>query len=221
MIEDGRVIAERAGDAARSHAERLPGDLLRVLEENGVSSASIDLFAVAAGPGSFTGLRIGLATMQGFAFVHRRPIVAVLTLEALAQVGSCELPPGALVAAWMDAHRREVFSALYLVTDAPVFSVERLEEMDRPVAGDPARILERWAASFPAPAVFVGDGAEMYTELLTEGARVQAAPLLAGAIGLLAISRAKRGESVPPAGVQPMYVRRPDVEVKREKSADG
>jgi tRNA threonylcarbamoyladenosine biosynthesis protein TsaB len=224
LIEDDRVIAERAGDPARSHAERLPGDLMRLLEEFGRAPSDVDVFAVAAGPGSFTGLRIGIATMQGLAFVCRRPIVAVSVLDALAQQAARDLPPGSLVAAWMDAHRHEVFSALYRVTDAPAFTAERLVEEEAARAGDPAATLARWASlasRMPGPgvSVYAGDGAEAYASLISAGpgnARVVPAPAVAGTIGLMAVLRAKRGETVDPAGVQPIYVRRPDVEVARD-----
>jgi len=218
LIEDDRVIAEHAGDPARSHAERLPGDLMRLLEEFGRAPSDVDVFAVAAGPGSFTGLRIGIATMQGLAFVQRRPIVAISVLDALAQQAARELRPGSLVAAWMDAHRHEVFSALYRVTDAPAFTAERLVEEEAARAGDPAATLARWT-SWPAISVYVGDGAEAYASLIsaTPGdARVMAAPAVAATIGLMSVSRATRGETVDPAGVQPVDVRRPDVEVKRD-----
>jgi tRNA threonylcarbamoyladenosine biosynthesis protein TsaB len=217
LIEDDRVIAERAGDPARSHAERLPGDLLRLLDGSGRASSDVDVFAVAAGPGSFTGLRIGIATVQGLAFVHRRPIVAVSMLDVLAQQAGRELPPGTLVGAWMDAHRHEVFSSLYRVTDAPAFSAGRLVEEEPARAGDPAATLARWAASFPAVGVYVGDGAEAYASLISPtGACVVPAPTVAATIGMMAVARAKRGETVAPAGVQPIYVRRPDVEVARD-----
>ena len=227
LIEDDRVIAERAGDPVRSHAERLPGDLVRLLDEFGYRTSDVDVFAVAAGPGSFTGLRIGIATMQGLAFVHHRSIVAVSMLEALALAAGRELAHGALVASWMDAHRHEVFSALYRVAAvgdsarAPLFASERLVEAERPQAGSPAATLARWAEPFPAIAVYVGDGAELYANLLPTGSRVMPAPPVAGVIGLMAVSRAMRGEAVNPAAVQPIYVRRPDVEVARDaKLAD-
>ncbi len=227
LIEDDRVIAEHAGDPARSHAERLPGDLVRLLEEFGRAPSDVDVFAVAAGPGSFTGLRIGIATMQGLAFVCRRPIVAVSVLDALAQQAARDLSPGSLVAAWMDAHRHEVFSALYRVSDAPAFTAERLVEEEAARAGDPAATLARWAslASLtslmpgPGESVFAGDGAETYASLISArsgNARVVPAPAVAATIGLMAVLRATRGETVDPAGVQPIYVRRPDVEVKRD-----
>src|SRR4051795_9096275 len=115
IVDDGRVLIEREGDPTRTHAQRLPAELLEALAAINATTADIDLFAVASGPGSFTGLRIGIATIQGLAFVHRRRIAAVSALEALAHMGSAGLNAGALVGAWMDAQRRDVFSALYRV----------------------------------------------------------------------------------------------------------
>ena len=76
---------------ARTHGERLPREILALLDGIGLTTADIDLFAVASGPGSFTGLRIGIATLQGLAFVHRRQIAAVSALEALAQLASSDV----------------------------------------------------------------------------------------------------------------------------------
>src|SRR5579859_7501705 len=85
-------IVERAGDATRTHAQRLPGDLAALLADYQLSWTDIDLFAVASGPGSFTGLRIGIATMQGLALVGKRPIVGVSALDALGHLGGQPLP---------------------------------------------------------------------------------------------------------------------------------
>src|SRR5688572_16616032 len=113
LVQDDRVIAEDVGDPSRSHAERLPDDLTALLRRANVTLDAIDVLAVAAGPGSFTGLRIGIATMQGLAFAGRRPLLAVSALEALATVAARTLSAGTVVGVWMDAHRHEVFSALY------------------------------------------------------------------------------------------------------------
>src|SRR5574342_375744 len=86
LVENDRVIDERRGDAARSHAERVPQEVLAVASANGVPLLAIDLFAVASGPGSFTGLRIGIATIQGLALVAGRRVVAIPALDALAHV---------------------------------------------------------------------------------------------------------------------------------------
>ena len=77
LARDGVVMHDLAGDPARSHAEHLPGDLIALLDMAQLGLDAIDVFAVATGPGSFTGLRVGIATMQGLAFVNRRPLVPV------------------------------------------------------------------------------------------------------------------------------------------------
>ena len=84
---------------------------LRLVGEAGIVLGAVDLLAVAAGPGSFTGLRVGIAAMQGLAMATGKPIVPVSTLEALARVGSVD--DGRLVAPWVDAQRGEVFAAVY------------------------------------------------------------------------------------------------------------
>lgn len=218
VVEPGRIVVERGGDPARTHAERLPADILSALHEAGMDLTAIDVFAVAAGPGSFTGLRVGIATIQGLALVRGRRVVPVSALEALAHAGSREVSAGALIGAWMDAHRRDVFSALYRVADAAPFSRGRLVEVESSAVGTPASTLERWRAG-PRIDVFIGDGAVMYGGVIGDGARVIAPPPLAGTIGLMAVERARAGETIDPAGIQPLYVRRPDAEIDREKKA--
>jgi len=214
LVENDRVIVERAGDGARSHAERLPGDLMRLLGERRLDFEAVDLYAVVAGPGSFTGLRIGLATMQGLAFVHGRRIVAVSALEALAHVAAMRLAPGSVVASWINAYRREVFSALYQTADAEPFSAARLVEIEAPAVGPPAGVLNRWKTR--RVAAFIGDGAAEYAAMIDPDRVLRPTPLLAGPAGLMAVVRAQT-HAVDPAGVQPIYVRRPDAETARER----
>lgn len=219
IVDDDEVVDERGGDAARTHADRLPGDILAIAAANQTPLAGVDLFAVASGPGSFTGLRIGIATLQGFAFVHGRQMVGVPALDALAHCASRDLPADALVAAWMDAYRRDVFAALYRVTDAPLFDPDRLVELEAPGVDAPAATWARWSSGLGRPAVVIGDGAVLYGEMITS-ARILPPPLLAGAIGRLAVQYARRGAAVHPSAIQPLYVRRPDAEIAREKSIE-
>ena len=86
VARDGVVLREQAGDGSRPQAERLPGDLMALLEHERLALAEIDAFAVATGPGSFTGLRIGIATMQGLAFATGKPLIGVSGFDALAHV---------------------------------------------------------------------------------------------------------------------------------------
>jgi tRNA threonylcarbamoyladenosine biosynthesis protein TsaB len=212
-LVDDRIASERAGDGARSHAERLPAELWAVLDDAGLALRDVDLFAVAAGPGSFTGLRIGIATIQGLALVLQRRVVPISALEALACAASAALEPGSIVAAWMDAHRRDVFGALYRVEHAPAFGPGRLVELDEPSVGSPAATLDRWRR-IGEPTTVIGDGAMAYAELLARRARVVPPPLLAGILGRMAIARADR--AVHPAAIHPLYVRRPDAELARD-----
>src|SRR5678815_2876000 len=88
LARDGAVVGACAGDPAVTHGQRLPGDLMRLLDRHNLRVGDIDLFAVAAGPGSFTGLRIGIATMQGLAFASGKPLIGISALDALATVAT-------------------------------------------------------------------------------------------------------------------------------------
>src|SRR5688500_11941612 len=110
IVRDGVVIHQQSGDAAATHAERLPTDLLTACAAAGVDIAGLERFAVAAGPGSFTGLRIGIATVQGLAMARDRLVVPVSALEALAAAAPGHSPR---IAAWMDAQRGEVFAQVF------------------------------------------------------------------------------------------------------------
>ena len=220
LVEDDRILDERSGDGARTHALRLPGEIVDLARAHDWPLSAIELYAVATGPGSFTGLRIGIATIQGLAYVHGRRVVGIPALEALAQAAGRTLPEGALIAAWMDAHRHDVFSALYQVTGAPPFSRARLTEIEGPTVGHAADTLARWrtAAVARVPAVFTGDGAVLYEADVTRespASVVVPPPCLAGPIGLLAVDRAS--EALEPSAVRPLYVRRPDVELTRDE----
>lgn len=223
LIRDDRIVEEKRSDDTRTHAERLPSELLALADAHQIELSAIDLFAVASGPGSFTGLRIGVATMQGLALVAHRPLVGVSALDALAQIGSTAVEPGGVVAAWMDAHRREVFAALYRVASAPVCDPSRLVTLDPPSVGDPGSILNRWVGIVATETpLAVGDGALLYADAMRDsfpGARILEPTPLAGAIGRLAASHARRGAASDPAAIRPLYIRRPDAEVARDKGA--
>jgi tRNA threonylcarbamoyladenosine biosynthesis protein TsaB len=216
---EGPQIDERSGDASRPHAERLPAEVLALLAARQIGLSEIDLFVVASGPGLFTGLRIGIATMQGFALVRGRPLLGVSALDAIGHLASRGQPRGVCVGAWMNAHRQEVFSALFRVGDAPVFDPARLEVREDASVGAPESTLRRWLRRHGAPAAIAGDGTDLYRDLiareLSMAAVIDPSPL-AAALGLLGLERYRRGERGTAAGVQPLYVRRPDAELARE-----
>ena len=219
VVEDGRVLVERPGDAVRAYAERLPAELLDALAAAGLASSDIDLFVVASGPGSFTGLRVGIASIQGMALVHGKPVASISALRALAEAAAAGRDTGCRVAGCMDAYRKDVFTAVYdVATPATPGGVARLTEVEEPMVDLPRATVERWAA-LGAPAVVCGDGVPLVAPHWPASTEVVPFPLLAGILGRLACARADSVAIVPPAGAQPLYVRRPDVEVKRDADA--
>jgi len=217
LLDDERLVVQREGDDTRAHAERLPGELVDVLTAARLSSCDVDLFAVAAGPGSFTGLRIGIAAMQGLAVVCGRRMVAVSLLQALGHVAADAREPGTLVAAWMNAHRRDVFSALYRVGSGGPFTSQRLVEIDPPRVDRPDAVWREWRERGAVPHLVTGDGAVLYADMIGQDATVLPPPPLAATIGQVALIRARTHATLSPAGVQPLYVRRPDAEIARDR----
>ena len=219
LLSANTLLGWSSGDADRTHGERLPGDLLTLLATHGTSLHDVALFAVCAGPGSFTGLRVGLATIQGLALATGRRVVPIPTLEALAQAGLERQPSGglrpALVVPWMNAHRQEVFAAVYQI-DGGVLSEYR------PAAVGAAEVLLReWAPVLTSSHVlFVGDAVEQTQGAIAnlvgqDAATLPAMPPLAPTVARLASARADAATS--PHDVRPVYVRRPDAELARER----
>jgi tRNA threonylcarbamoyladenosine biosynthesis protein TsaB len=209
VVRDGELVGEIVGDESRTHGERLPRDLMRVLDAVAVPLEAIDLLAVAAGPGSFTGLRVGIAAMQGLAMATNRRIVPISALDALAVAAADGSGP---VAAWIDAQRGQVFASLY---DSSGTLVVR-----EPSSLPPIPTLEAWGAGLAPGAVrFIGDGAARYEELirarLGQSAVILATPPLAGIVGRLAAAAPAR--AVLPHAVVPIYIRRPDAELARSR----
>ena len=212
VVRDGAVLSEVIGDPAITHGARLPSDLIRALDRASVQASDLDLLAVAAGPGSFTGLRVGIATMQGLAMASGRRIVPVSVLDALAIAGTNGRAP---VAAWMDAQRGEVFAALYDHGGRNV-AIEA-------TALPPLETIEHWrdrlTTRLPS---FVGDGAVRYAPMIRDAfghtIEIVEPPALAPIIGRLACEHPDR--AVAPHAVVPIYIRRPDAEIARSKQRE-
>ena len=205
VMQDGRVLKETVGDATREQAVRLPGDLAAVLAEASLSLNDVSALAVATGPGSFTGLRVGIATMQGLAVAIHVPLIGVSALDALAHVAFAQ-HPGGKVAAWVDAWRGEVFTACY----------EAGREVSPPTVARPGDI----AAGLRNEIIrFTGGGALAHQSVIrdTFGPDVRftepVAPALAGAVAALGHAAYVAGERPSPHAITPLYVRRPDVEL--------
>jgi tRNA threonylcarbamoyladenosine biosynthesis protein TsaB len=221
LMRDNALLDLYVGAADRTHATRLPGDLTDRLALHGLELQDVDLFAVAAGPGSFTGLRIGIATVQGLAFATGRPVAGVSALDALAEAARQEPAVTArgathLVAAWMDAQRGEVYAALYRTTP------DGCETIDPPRVGTPTDVLAAWAGLLDSPEpIFIGGGALVYREVVDQAypsaVVIDPTPPLTPAIATLAGRQASADLVGPPHAVKPLYVRRPDAELARDR----
>jgi tRNA threonylcarbamoyladenosine biosynthesis protein TsaB len=210
VVRERDLLALLPGDAARTHAERLPAEIAVALARAGVAKSAIDLLAVATGPGAFTGLRIGLAAIQGLALTLDRPVVGVSALDALVT----ESTPHAaqFIAPWMDAQRGEVFASLH----AGATMVEP------PIAASPATLLESWRARLEDHTVlFVGDAVTRDGDAIIAAGHGQWSTRVPGplapAIAELGLIRARAGLAGPPHALTPIYVRRPDPEIERER----
>jgi len=218
LVSGGRVRAE-AGDPARTHGQRLPAEILDLLAGEGLTVRDVDLFAVVAGPGSFTGLRVGIATIQAMALAADRRVVAVPTLEAMvaAWQGDRAVPP-TVVAPCLDGQRGDVFFAAYHAgsTAGTAGWPVRLA----PAVATPDEAVRVIAARMQGDdVVLVGSGARKHAAafLSVRGARIEAATMpLAAAAARIAIAR--QTTAVRPHALQPVYIRRPDAVIARERA---
>jgi tRNA threonylcarbamoyladenosine biosynthesis protein TsaB len=207
------VLAASAIAAGRPASESLLPAILAVLDEAGVALADLDAFAVSIGPGSFTGLRVGVATVKGLAFGGGQPVVPVPTLAALALRAA---RPDACVAALLDARRGEVYAALY--RGDPAAPPQLAPAVLAPDAL--ADAIERQAGD--APLVAVGAGVQVVADVLRSrfGGRLTLVGGAAGRPDAIAVARLgarllASGRSVAADAIAPVYVRRAEAEVQR------
>ena len=209
VARDGAVLAEGVECQSRAHVASLPLLVERVLAEAALRIDDVDAVAVSIGPGSFTGLRVGLGLAKGLAFAGGLALVAVPTLEALAWVA--EAAPGETVWAALDARKREVYAAAFEM--APGGPRRRTPDL--------ALGPDALAARLDAGCVLVGDATEAYGGVLGAPARVR--PFAThhprgGVIARLGWARLRAGEAADVGLLEPVYVRPPDAELPRSGS---
>ncbi|RMG14022.1 MAG: tRNA (adenosine(37)-N6)-threonylcarbamoyltransferase complex dimerization subunit type 1 TsaB [Deltaproteobacteria bacterium] len=211
-LVDGERVRERHQALPRGrHSEHLPGVLLALLDEAGLALEAIDLLAVSLGPGSFTGLRTGLATVQGMAYAARRPLVGVGSLEAMAYeaVTAGEgMGPGARLVPTLDARRGQVYAGFFR------WDGSALEQEGEALALEPAALAER----LDPGAVLFGEGAERYQALSSRPEYAPHGPKTppARAIAALAAGRAAPFDPEALLRLHPHYVRRSEAEENLE-----
>jgi tRNA threonylcarbamoyladenosine biosynthesis protein TsaB len=196
LIDDERVIEEVPLHSPDGFGHILFPEIERLLARHGLGLDRMDGFASASGPGSFTGVRIGLTAVKGLAEATGRKVAAVSNLQALACFGT-----RALRATVIDARRGEVYGAVY---DSALRTVR--EEVVVPF---PA-----WLNTLPAGDLeFITAGYTIAASQVNGAPVTQAPRALAGAIGRIAIARFSAGAAQDPAAIDANYVRRSDAEL--------
>jgi tRNA threonylcarbamoyladenosine biosynthesis protein TsaB len=211
IVSDDAVVAQYSLNIEVTHSERLMSTVDRVMKDTGLTIADIDGFSVALGPGSFTGLRIGVSTVKGLAFATNKPVAAVPTLLALAR----NLP----FAAWpvcplLDARKNEVYAALYLFEGKACTQVMPETTIKIP----------ELAARISRKTIFTGEAAHLYRAEIEKQfgdealfAPRSAALPSAATVAELGLDMIKNGIQTDPDSLTPLYIRRPEAEVAWEK----
>jgi tRNA threonylcarbamoyladenosine biosynthesis protein TsaB len=208
FLEDERVVAEWTLSSAETHNRRLLRSIHLLLQEIGWSLGDIDGFAVTMGPGSFTGVRIGLTTIKTLAWTLSKPFIGVPSLDALA----VPLATGSLpICTLLDAQKQEVYFGHFLPDGRGGVSLLNSYQVL------PAKSV---ADKIGTPTLFCGNGCTLHRGLFKErlGELFVEAPypfhlIRAGFVGKIAVSPLLRGESDDPISSVPIYVRQSDAEL--------
>lgn len=212
---DGQVVAESLLNTNRTLSARLVPEIERLLATSDLSCTDIDLFAAAIGPGSFTGVRGGLAAIQGLALATGKPCAAFSSLAMLAMNIPLSATP---VCPLLDARKGELYGALYDCS-TPVPS-SRIADSVLP----PDLLLDQIIDLTGQQVIFVGDGAVRYHDLIAERLGEQAVfapfqlhvPHAANGIQL-AIHSVRQGKLLEPGQLLPVYLRASDAEINKMK----
>lgn len=212
VTEGGKLLAERVVDYKKTHSQTLMPMIDGVLADCGTDISEIGLFAVANGPGSFTGLRIGVSTLKGMAHASGKPVVEVSTLEALAHnifMSDCVICP------IMDARRAQVYNGVYEWKDGvlTVLAEPRALAIEECVAD---------VKDYGKKVIFLGDGVPVHREYIKEsmGDMAVFAPLScnshrASSVASIAFERQEKAKSC--FAVAPVYLRKPQAERELEE----
>jgi tRNA threonylcarbamoyladenosine biosynthesis protein TsaB len=209
LVRDGSLISQYSQCSGLTHSRTLLPMAEDLLKNAELTLQDVDLFAVAHGPGSFTGIRIGVSTVKGLAWATNKPCVGVSTLEAMAWHG---LAAGGFVCPVMDARRSQVYNALFEIRDgAPV----RLTG-DRPIS---LQELAEEVWGLQAPVFLVGDGAELTARFFAaRGIPFTPAPENLRWQSAWGVAMAARGQTPGNAdSLLPVYLRLSQAERERQE----
>ena len=209
LMSGDHCLAEISIDTATTHSRRLIQQVDKVMRETAMDWDGIDAISVSLGPGSFTGLRIGLSTAKGLCLATDLPLLGVPTLDGLAR--QITAPPDTMILTVLDARKKEVYGAFYQCNEAGV-----PEKVGKYMVMKPAEM----AAMIEEPTILVGDGSVLYREVFVEqstGPVIFAPPQTffprAATIGLIGIELFAGSNFVEPATVVPFYVRPSEAEL--------
>jgi tRNA threonylcarbamoyladenosine biosynthesis protein TsaB len=209
LVSPNRCLGEYTLQSRRTHSRRLLDGIVWLLGEAGLEWREINGIAVSLGPGSFTGLRIGLSTAKGLAMAAGVPLLGVAALDGLAAQFAHS---SSLICPVLDARKNEVYAAFYRC---------QAQGLPRRVSDYMVLPPERLAAMISEPVLLAGDGALQYEELfqnrLGEKATIASGSLYfprAAAIGSLALSKWAQKDFLDPAGAVPLYIRPSEAEMK-------
>lgn len=203
VLDEEKVLGEYNLNQDMTHSERLIPMIKVIMDNLNLKIEEIDLFAGAEGPGSFTGLRIGLATIKSLAHVVDKPVLGISTLEALA----FNIPFGGIVVPIMDARRNRVFTGIYQWENGIL--INRFE----PNIMEIDKLIEK-IQSFEGKVVFNGNGTAVYKDNISEklGSKAIFAPIhlneaRASSVGELAMLKWNRGQRENYFDLVPEYLR--------------
>lgn len=219
VAQDGQLLGEYTINHKKTHSQTLLPMLDEVAKMIELDLNTIDAIAVASGPGSFTGLRIGSATAKGLAQGINKPIIEVPTLEAMAyQFFSGE----ELICPMMDARRNQVFTGMYQ------WQQDKFTVVEEQMAVDVLEIIDK-VNNYKTPAIYLGDGALAFEKIISEKSKVKykIAPAhmicqRAAAVAVRAMDYYKAGKIIDAAEHKPEYLRLSQAErerMERENSA--
>ncbi len=208
VMDDDKLVAESRLNVRVTHSERIMKEIDRVLQGAGLDISGIDVFGISIGPGSFTGLRVGLSTVKGLVYATGKKLITVSTLEGMAW----NIPFSAYpVCTMLDARRKEIYAAVFRWTDA---GFERVVE-ERTLS------IDALLAMIDTKTIFIGEGALIYKEAIVNtlkdkalfGAPQHMVPSPANA-ALLCMKKALREEYTDALKAVPAYHRRSEAEIK-------
>jgi len=206
------LLSEVRARVKAGHSGKLMEEIDMALRAASLSLSDIGALCVTTGPGSFTGLRVGLSTVKGLSFSTGLPVVAVPTLEAMAWNFPRHPRP---VCPMLDARKKEVYAALF---DTSSGALRRLMNEASIAARELAEALKAYGE-----VMLLGQGAEVYRRVFEEalGGRALFAPphlteSSAASVAELGMGKALRGEFSEPASLRPFYIRKSEAELKRK-----